>query len=195
MGGGEGIYAKELAKQAKKVIVVDLSLPRLIRLSQRERGNMVSVCGDIQTPFLKIKVDIILCIAVLEHIPNPKEALTNFRTLLKKDGKVCIYVPVLNLPFPIMVTFLYRKPRRFNIKQVEKEHLKIWSTKGLMADLYDAGFTVENEEFIPVLTEFSRIPSFFTSFLQKFDLLDKLLAQGMHLIRWFKNSLFLQKSG
>jgi len=182
MGGGEGVYARELAKQAEKVIVVDLSLPRLIRLSQAKGGNIVTICGDIQTLLLKIRVDVILGIAVLEHIPNPKQALINFKSLLKDEGKVCLYVPVLNLPFPKMTVFLYRRLRRFNVKQIEKQHLRIWSTKGLMADLDGAGFAVENKEFTSILTEFRRIPSSLVSFCQKFGFMDKLLAQGMHLI-------------
>ncbi|MFC1962414.1 methyltransferase domain-containing protein [Chloroflexota bacterium] len=181
MGGGDGIYARKLAKTAKKVIVADLTLPRLIRLSQTKTGNIVPVCGDIQTPFVKEKADIIICIAVLEHLPEPQQVLANFKELLKEDGKVCLYVPVLNLPFPALVTRLYRRLRRFDIQQIEKEHIKLWSTKELMADLETAGFTAENGEFTSVLTEFRRIPLSVTSFIQYSAFMDKLLAQGIHL--------------
>lgn len=181
MGGGEGTYAKELAKTAKKVIVADLTLPRLVRLSQTKTGNIVPVCGDIQTLFVKTKADIIICIAVLEHLPEPQQVLANFKELLKEDGKVCLYVPVLNLPFPALVTRLYRRLRRFDIQQIEKEHIRLWSTKELMADLNAAGFAVKNGEFVSVLTEFRRIPFSVISFFRRFAFMDKLLAQGIHL--------------
>ena len=38
-------------------------------------------------------------------------------------------IPVLNLPFPEMITYRYRKFKKMDIKKVEKEHLRIWSTK------------------------------------------------------------------
>lgn len=187
MGGGEGIYARELAKTARKVIVADLTLPRLVRLRQSRTGNIVPVCGDIQALFVKTKVDIIICIAVLEHVPAPQQVLTNFKQLLKEDGKVCLYVPVLNLPFPELITHLYRRLRRFDIQQIKKEHIRIWSIKELLADLDAAGFAVENGEFVSVLTEFRHIPFPLITLSRKFPFMDKLLAQGIHLTcvhRW-----------
>ena len=54
------------------------------------------IVGDIQgLPFKDESVDAIICKAVLEHVPEPQEAVKEMYRVLKKKGKIFAYVPFL----------------------------------------------------------------------------------------------------
>lgn len=54
------------------------------------------IIGDIQNlPFLDNSQDAIICIAVLEHVPNPIKACQELHRVLKKGGYCFVYVPFL----------------------------------------------------------------------------------------------------
>ncbi len=54
------------------------------------------IIGDIhKIPLRDESVDSIFCLAVLEHVEDPKVATSEMRRVLKKGGKALIYVPFL----------------------------------------------------------------------------------------------------
>lgn len=60
--------------------------------------NKPHIGGDIQRlPFKKESIDVILCSAVLEHIPEPHEAVNEMYRVLKCSGSLLGYVPFLYL--------------------------------------------------------------------------------------------------
>lgn len=153
MGSGLGLIAEKLLS-AKKVIVVDLSLSALLNLNRRKNENMILICGDIGKKFLKIKADIIICIAVLEHVTRPKVVLDNIRALLKNDGILYLQVPVCNLPFPKFFLYLFRKLKRIDPKMAKAVHLRTYSTKSIINELTSNGFSIEGTKHTSVLREF-----------------------------------------
>ncbi len=54
------------------------------------------VVADIQTlPFADNVIDAYVCLAVLEHVPNPIKAMEEMYRTLKPGGKILVYVPFL----------------------------------------------------------------------------------------------------
>lgn len=143
--GGAGVIASELSDESR-VVLVDLSYPLLAQV--RRMKNMTLVCADLQTLFLKIKADIIICTGVLEHLGQPKQALSYFNYLLQDNGKLYIRVPVLNLKPAKLIVPLYRKLNKITVEPME--HLRVYSTRTLTRDLSYAGFTVGKAKYIPI---------------------------------------------
>jgi len=55
-----------------------------------------NIVGDIHNlPFKDEAVDAIICKAVLEHVPEPQKAVKEMHRILRKGGKIFIYVPFL----------------------------------------------------------------------------------------------------
>jgi len=55
------------------------------------------IVGDIhQLPLVDASVDAIICIAVLEHVENPLQAVREMYRVLKPGGYCFIYVPFYN---------------------------------------------------------------------------------------------------
>lgn len=96
-GCGTGRLTREMAKQCKKVYGIDFS-PKSIewlnkKLQEQRIKNVETFVGDItqQLP-IKEKVDKIVSVQVIEHIPNENErylALKNLYNQLKVGG-VCV---------------------------------------------------------------------------------------------------------
>lgn len=78
---------------------------------------------------LEKKVDTIVCLNVLEHIPDSSGALKNFRETLAPGGRVIILVP--------------QGPWLYCPLDKELEHVKRYTKKALREALESAGFEVE----------------------------------------------------
>jgi uncharacterized protein YbaR (Trm112 family) len=72
LGGAEGILTSCL-KEADRIVIADLSLPRLCQGAKRKSTRATFICGDIQTAFLNLQTDVVLLMSVLEHIPSARE--------------------------------------------------------------------------------------------------------------------------
>ena len=71
---------------------------------------------------------------VLEHLPNPLEALLRIRTLLVPEGLVVIRTPVCDSLIPWLLDLFYRLSGgriRFGFEKLFKEHLFHFSEAGL----------------------------------------------------------------
>ena len=86
-----------------------------ISLEQLERNSNLNekIHGDIQSYNLpKRTYDIIICWDVLEHLPNPDKALSNFSAAIKDEGIIILTMPNV-LSFEGVVTKL--TPHWFHI--------------------------------------------------------------------------------
>jgi SAM-dependent methyltransferase len=76
-------------------------------------------------------VDVMVCHHVLEHVPSPLDVLSEIHRLLKKDGKLLLFVP-------------YEKENRYR-KYDPKEpnhHLWAWNVQTLGNLVNDCGFEI-----------------------------------------------------
>ena len=106
------IFGKSIQKIAQKMIILNLGsgnpIPESLRgykqilLSKRYfaldycKENSPHIVGDIQQLPLKSKcADALICISVLEHVPNPHQAVRQIYRVLQTQGSFYGYVPFL----------------------------------------------------------------------------------------------------
>ena len=93
-GGGTGLLALPLAKQAKSVILVDISEKMLeqarLKAEQQDIKNIQFLEQDLLKSPLKQEFDLIVICRVLHHMPDVDAALSLFHQHLRKDGQLLI---------------------------------------------------------------------------------------------------------
>jgi 2-polyprenyl-3-methyl-5-hydroxy-6-metoxy-1,4-benzoquinol methylase len=180
LGGAEGMLGLHLT-EAQRVIVADISLPRLRHGASRGMANTSLVCGDIQTPFLNVEADVVLMMSVLEHVPSPQDVLKNAVRLLRPGGVLVLLVPVCNLPLSRLAVWSFRKIKGIDLARARKEHLRVYSTDSLAAQIQEAGLELEDVKYVSVLGELGA-PKRVAEFGGRIGILDKLLASGIYLL-------------
>lgn len=93
-GGGTGLLALPLAKQAKSVILVDISEKMLeqarLKAEQQDIKNIQFLEQDLLEKPLEKEFDLIVVCRVLHHMPDLNVALSLFHQHLKADGQLLI---------------------------------------------------------------------------------------------------------
>ena len=93
-GGGTGLLALPLAKQAKSVTLVDISEKMLeqacLKAEQQDIKNIQFLEQDLLANPLDQKFDLIIVSRVLHHMPDLDATLAMFRHHLKEKGQVLI---------------------------------------------------------------------------------------------------------
>jgi len=127
---GSGYIAVEMAKLGLNVIATDLT-PKAIKnlnsykkkLSLKNIKTKISLAEKLDLP--DDSVDYLVANAILEHIPNEKQAIREWKRVLKKNGKMFITVP---LKFRHIYPFLWL-PNRIHDKKIG--HLRRYDKKSL----------------------------------------------------------------
>lgn len=94
-GSGAGYGAEILAKVAKKVLAIDTSKDS-IRESQKkyEKKNLKFEIGDIRKlKFANKTFDLIVAFEIIEHLKEYKQAIKEFRRVLKSGGLLILSTP------------------------------------------------------------------------------------------------------
>ncbi|MDI2139915.1 class I SAM-dependent methyltransferase [Streptococcus hohhotensis] len=93
-GGGTGLLTLPLAKQAKFVILVDISEKMLeqarLKAEQQDIKNIQFLEQDLLKNPLEKEIDLIVVCRVLHHMPDLDEALSLFHQHLKEDGQLLL---------------------------------------------------------------------------------------------------------
>ena len=93
-GGGTGLLALPLAKQAKSVILVDISEKMLeqarLKAERQEIKNIHLLEQDLLENPLEQEFDLIVVSRVLHHMPDLDAALSLFHQYLREDGQLLI---------------------------------------------------------------------------------------------------------
>ena len=91
-GGGTGLLALPLAKQAKFVTLVDISEKMLeqarLKAEQQESKNIQFLEQDLLANPLEQEFDLIVVCRVLHHMPDLDASLSLFHQHLKEDGQL-----------------------------------------------------------------------------------------------------------
>jgi ubiquinone/menaquinone biosynthesis C-methylase UbiE len=95
-GAGTGFLSILLAKMGYNVVGVDISEKMLERAKEKAEENAVKVdfrIGDAQSlPFKDEFFDAIVNRAVLWTLPDPENAIREWKRLLKPEGKLCLFL-------------------------------------------------------------------------------------------------------
>ena len=110
----------------------------------KQAGPHVTTIGDIvDLPFANGSFDVIICIHVLEHIPNDAKAISELYRILRPGGWALISVPLL-LDQPTRedpsITDPLERERLFG----EPSHVRYYGTD-MINRLSNAGFDVEQD--------------------------------------------------
>ena len=93
-GGGTGLLALPLAKQAKSVILVDISKKMLeqarLKAEQQDIKNIQFLEQDLLANPLEQQFDLIVVSRVLHHMPDLDATLAMFHHHLRENGQVFI---------------------------------------------------------------------------------------------------------
>ena len=93
-GGGTGLLALSLAKQAKSVTLVDISEKMLeqacLKAERQEIKNIQLLEQDLLANPLDQEFDLIVVCRVLHHMPDLDAALSLFHQHLREDGQLLL---------------------------------------------------------------------------------------------------------
>ena len=93
-GGGTGLLALPLAKQAKSVTLIDISEKMLeqarLKAEQQEIKNIQFLEQDLLANPLEQEFELIVVCRVLHHMPDLDAALSLFHQHLKEDGQLLL---------------------------------------------------------------------------------------------------------
>lgn len=129
-GTGSGHMAVELAKRGHIVIASDLTFRSLVRLKNiKSEHNLESLhlicCNAEELPIKDNSVDYFISNAVLEHLPNEKNAIEEINRVSKKGTGALITVPLkLKYVSPILIPLNYFHDKRIG-------HLRRYSEKDM----------------------------------------------------------------
>lgn len=89
-GCGEGRFSKYFIEKQANITSMDFS-EEYISLARKKIGKGKFVVGSVTSlPFKDNSFDVIFSIDVLQHVPNLKDAISEFKRVLKKGGKLII---------------------------------------------------------------------------------------------------------
>jgi SAM-dependent methyltransferase len=97
IGTGQGNFKKYLTGKVKKHVSLDIDEQVIKRAKSRDPNGYYEVADISDINSLKSLVhyqfDAIICVNVLEHIPEHEKAIKNMLTLLKPGGHLLLFVP------------------------------------------------------------------------------------------------------
>jgi SAM-dependent methyltransferase len=88
VGCGEGVL---LRNSGFAPVRIDISMNRLLKA--RADGNPLLCADGMDLPFADASFDLVLLIALLEHVSQPERVMDETWRVLKSEGKVAILVP------------------------------------------------------------------------------------------------------
>lgn len=93
VGCGTGLILRHLPSGS---VGLDIN-PRHLAKAKRYLPNMTFVLGDIESlPFLDNTFSTVICMEIIEHLPSPRQALSEVRRVLKPGGVLIGTVPRKN---------------------------------------------------------------------------------------------------
>lgn len=135
--GKEGYFFKKIFNRMKYGIGFD----EKIEDQKREKYELkrLKIFGDI--PLENEKCDAVAMVAVLEHLLNPQEVLSESFRILKKGGRLILTTPT-PLAKPIL-NFLSFRLKLIDRNEI-KDHKNYFWTKNIKKMLCQSGFKEEN---------------------------------------------------
>ncbi|MCD6385977.1 class I SAM-dependent methyltransferase [Candidatus Sumerlaeota bacterium] len=138
VGCASGIYVEKLTERSIFAVGVDYYMHEFLSAGKR-KGLFLSADAQ-KLPFKDESFDTISCFETLEHLPNPQEALLEFKRVCKKN--VIITVPNCELPDEL------RKSGLAFHHYVDRSHINMFTKERLTTILEECGFVVKLCELI-----------------------------------------------
>ncbi|MEO8400139.1 MAG: methyltransferase domain-containing protein [Ignavibacteriaceae bacterium] len=92
-GCGTGWFTKKAVERKAKVTSLDISA-KLVDITKKKNPAAITIEGSLlDLPFEDNSFDYVISSDVIEHTPNPFDAVRELVRVLKTGGKICITVP------------------------------------------------------------------------------------------------------
>lgn len=185
VGCGMGRYVNVVSKLgAKEVVGIDIIRSVDVAYSfTKELKNVNFIQADIlNLPFKKEAFDIVYCLHVLHHTPNPYESFNSLPPLVKKDGTLAVWV------------YGYWGP----VKETINKSLRAITTRIPLNMLWYMSYLSLPFNSIPVIKEIDHLVNIGSSpkdwRMRQLAFFDRYSARIEHkhtpdeVVGWFKNS-------
>jgi len=94
LGFGEGEHIGFVKPDFEEYVATDIDLERLERVKGLLPDKLsILKCDATSVPFADKSFDRVIATCLIAHLPNPEEALREWRRILKPGGQLTIYVP------------------------------------------------------------------------------------------------------
>lgn len=185
IGSGKGYAAIELAKEGIKVTACDLSPQSIKNLKNYKKHlklkNLILLCCNAEKlPFKDKSFDFIIANALLEHLPQEEQAISEWKRILKDSGRMFIGVPLsLKYVWPFLwpITIAFDK-HIGHLRRYDKESLQAKFKLRLIKVIYTGHLF---KVFGVLLSKLLRTTSFLP-LLEKQDAKKEHLAYGANNI-------------
>jgi len=144
LGAGEGAFSQRLADVGYKVVAVDLSK------SDFKPRSLPFIPADLEKPEARQmllekyegKVDVVVCMEVIEHVKDQWGLIEFAAKLLKHDGILLLTTPNITSHFS-RVTFLFMgHPHQFDVDAESYGHISPISSRALERMLEASHFSM-----------------------------------------------------
>ncbi|MBR9699993.1 class I SAM-dependent methyltransferase [Candidatus Woesearchaeota archaeon] len=154
VGCGPGFMSRDILRAGNEVTSIDID-KNLLGLAKKVMKRYKKSIKHLGVGELKAlgegRYDGIVCLDVIEHVKDDKNAIRNMHHVLKKDGKAIILVPAFQ--------WLYGK------RDVDMEHFRRYGKGDFVRKLKKGGFIIEEIRYWNMLGLI--VYAFFEKVLQK----------------------------
>lgn len=157
IGCATGYFAERLKEKKCKVIGIEIE-PSAAKLAEKfcQKVFVGDVMNIASFPIHKNAFDVILMLDVLEHLKDPKIALSSVKNYLKNEGRLIISTPNI-AHISIRAKILVGKFDYQEFGILDKTHLHFFTKKSLIKIIKKAGLSVSK---ISYSADFGQIPFF-----------------------------------
>jgi len=185
IGSGYCTHSLYLKEKGFNVIAIDVSAVAL----SKAKTSLCRVCADAQClPFKSNVFGKVLCLEVLEHLPNPEMCMRETQRVLTDGGNALFTTPVFSVPFPKIIIPFLRRLRTCNLPK--NYHLHVFKDNELAQMIrqqltivkitrFFQGFSFVS--FLKILNLGRELDHFLSSHHEGFHPL-KLLASGIAIL-------------
>lgn len=135
--GYNGALLSKLSPDISEGVGIDVSV------GKKKIAENIKLISQNNAKLPRDYFDLVTCLAVVEHLENPKVILTKAYKSLKKNGKLILTTPSL-IAKPIL-EFLAFKLKVISEQEI-KDHKKYYSKKEIVDLLFSCGFKQKNIE-------------------------------------------------
>jgi SAM-dependent methyltransferase len=144
VGCGAGVFSRSIARclPLDHVFGTDVSR-RAVAIANRLDGKVYYSVGDgQQLPMSEDSFDSIVFFDLLEHLPNPDAALSEFHRVLKPNGLLHGYVPCEGNPFTLY-WIVAKVGLEYRLTERHAGHIHHFAAEDVTQSLEQAGFIME----------------------------------------------------
>lgn len=103
IGGYDGYISYNLKKLVPKVKIAVVDVDKSGLESARERGLSTLYASTLELAIMDNKIDVVLCLDLIEHIQDDDKLIKEISRILKKNGKLILTTPMQDgVSFPFL---------------------------------------------------------------------------------------------